>query len=343
MGRVARGSVREDDGVIPRNRSFVVPIALGLVLAIAAVACTGGGEDPPPTPTDGVDGSALVSQVASSDLYVDAPQRVAVGVFASDPEVGVLLATSGAIEVALAPYEDGAGTPVEGNARYVPAPGTAEADAGPTLTTPAEGRGVYEVADVTFDEPGLWQATVTLSIDGEGPFAIESTPFNVLDEPSYPAPGDDALLTKNLTVDSDQPASAIDSRALEGAPIPDPELHEWTIADAVKQGRPVLAIFATPAYCESLFCGPVTDAIDELAATYADKAVFIHIEIWHEKSETVQELNRAAADWLFRDDNLTEPWLYLIDGKGVIADRWGPLFDVAEVEAAIAALPDMRR
>ena len=39
---------------------------------------------------------------------------------------------------------------------------------------------------------------------------------------------------------------------------------------------------------------------------------------------------------------MTEPWLYLISSDGVIADRWGPLFDTAEVAAALEALPPMK-
>ena len=49
-------------------------------------------------------------------------------------------------------------------------------------------------------------------------------------------------------------------------------------------------------------------------------------------------MNRAAADWLLRDDDLTEPWLFLIGADGTIVDRWGPLFDPAQVRDALASL-----
>jgi hypothetical protein len=39
-----------------------------------------------------------------------------------------------------------------------------------------------------------------------------------------------------------------------------------------------------------------------------------------------------------RDNDLTEPWLYLIGANGVIKDRWGPLFDLDEVAQELAAL-----
>ena len=43
------------------------------------------------------------------------------------------------------------------------------------------------------------------------------------------------------------------------------------------------------------------------------------------------KINHAAAQWLLRNGDLTEPWLYLIAPNGTIADRWGPLFDPSQV------------
>jgi len=327
--------------MIPRLRSFVVPVAFTLL----AVACTGDVNEQTPTDTgttadDPIDPASLVVQVASSDLYVGEPQRVNVGLYSSDPEGGVLVVTGGEIDAAFAPFEDEGTLAAGGTARYLPTPGTdADADADePTLSAPADARGVYEVAGVTFPEAGVWDATATFTLDGQGPFEVAATPFNVLDRPEYPAPGDRALKTENLTLESDAPVEAIDSGAVNTGEIPDPELHEWTIADALKEGRPIVALFATPAFCQSLFCGPVTEGVQELAATYDDKAVFVHVEIWRE-NDTV--LNEAAADWLYRDDNLTEPWLFVIDARGTIVDRWGPLFDPDEVGDILAAMPDM--
>ncbi len=139
-------------------------------------------------------------------------------------------------------------------------------------------------------------------------------------------------------MDSDAPPGAVDSRAVAEGDIPDPELHTDTIAGAIRRGVPVLVLFATPVYCESQFCGPDAEWLATLAAERPDGAVYIHVEIWEDYDT---RLNQAAIDWLYRDDNLTEPWLYLIDGDGVIVDRWAPLFDPADVEAALDALPNV--
>ena len=157
---------------------------------------------------------------------------------------------------------------------------------------------------------------------------------------SLPAPGDRAQPTENLTIDSTGvPPAAIDSRALDGAPVPDPDLHQTTIADALDQQRPILVLFSTPTYCVSLMCGPETDGLEALAQQYPDRAVFIHVEIWRNYNKSV--VNQAANDWCVATPpaSLTEPWLFLIGPDGVIKDRWGPLFDPDEVAKELAQLP----
>lgn len=279
-----------------------------------------------PSPSGSVDPTEFAMQVASTDLYAGPPQRVQVGVVRSDPAGGVLLLTSGALDVTIAEAEGG-DEPFEAHARYVPAPGTDTGDGTPALTSPDIGRGVYQADDITFPNAGVWTVSTSFEIDGE---TVElSTDFPVRDEPVLPAPGQDALATENLTMTSDVDPQAIDSRATDGTPVPDAELHASTIAGALKDGDPVLALFATPVYCQSQFCGPTVDALEEIRAEGPNSVRYIHVEIWHDYQAS--EINEGAAEWLLRDADLTEPWLFLIDGDGTIVDRWGPLFDPAEV------------
>jgi hypothetical protein len=226
----------------------------------------------------------------------------------------------------------------------VPVPGTDASGDAPTITSAA--RGVYEAKDVTFDLPGVWRATLSFEIDGVARHLTAD--FSVSQTSQIPAPGMRALKTENLTIASkDVRKGAIDSMADGGGKIPDPELHRWTIAKAIAQRRPALVLFGTPAYCESQFCGPEVTELQKLAAEHPDRAVYIHIEIWKDFNAQPQVVNRGAADWLLRNlpdgsPEMTEPWLYLIGSDGVIADRWGPLFDSAEVAAALEALPPMK-
>jgi hypothetical protein len=309
-------------------------VALATLAVVAAACASDGTSTTTPAATTGVDPATFAAQVPSTDLYVGAGQRVQVGIFASSEDQGVLLLTSGSIGLRLSPFEDGPGTAMDGPARYVGAPFTGGSPADPlALTPPSEARGVYQLSEVAFDEAGIWQADVSFELDGQ-PIEL-STQFEVLDRPHLPAPGDEALRTRNLTIDSGAPPGAVDSRAVAEGEIPDPELHTDTIAGAIRRGVPVLVLFATPVYCISQFCGPDADWLAELAAERPGDAAYIHVEIWEEFDT---RLNQAPIDWLYRDDDLTEPWLFLIDGDGVIVDRWAPLFDPAEVESALDAV-----
>ncbi|MEX1262591.1 MAG: hypothetical protein WEE66_01455 [Actinomycetota bacterium] len=318
-----------------------------LVFAMFAAACTGDGDPEPSsaatatTPT----ASTFAAEVASSDLAAGSPESVQIGVFSSTAEAGVQVLSFGEIGVAFDFLgADGSQPPAPGppmTARFVAAPGNQPdgtgGASGPTLTSPSEVAGVYITPEVTLPEAGIWNATVTATVDGGEPVSLEAA-FNVYPDHRIPAPGDEALATKNLTIDSKGSPAAIDSRAFDGAKVPDPELHDTTIAEALREGRPALVQFATPVHCVSNFCGPTVEAQEELAREYADVAEFIHIEIWRKKTPEKAVVNDAAADWLLRDGGLTEPWLFLIDADGMIVERWGPLFDLDDVRASLDAL-----
>ncbi len=313
-----------------------------LVLATAVASCASGGDG-----TSGRQDTSFAASMASTWHYAGAPQRVQIGIFADDAD-GRHLVTQGTIDLAFAYLgTDGGGEPAPGptaTARFVPVPGTEATGDTPTITSDA--RGVYEAEDVTFDQAGVWRTTLTFEVDGLARHL--TTDFQVDETSQIPAPGMRALKTQNLTIASKGVRKgSIDSMADAGGKIPDPELHRWTIADAIAQHRPALVLFGTPAYCVSQFCGPEVTELQRLAAEHPDRAVYIHIEIWKDYNAQPQVVNKGAADWLLRKlpdgtPEMTEPWLFLIGPDGVIADRWGPLFDTAEVAAALEALPPMK-
>lgn len=319
-----------------RRLSGSALLVVGLVLA----ACTsnGGAET---EPTRSKPAAQVVASMASSDHYAGAPQRVSLGLILADNR----LVSFGSVDFSFS-FVGTAEEPVEPQAGpsavavYLPTPGTPEEATGPVVTLPSEARGVYQAEDVTFDRAGFWEVEVLADVEGLGVQRARTT-FAVQDDPAYPAPGEAALATENLTIDStDVPMGAIDSRAESEGTVPDPELHEWTIARAIEEGRPAVVVFSTPVWCISQFCGPVTDVVADLAGRYGDRAVFIHVEIWRDYEN--QTINQAAADWLLREGDLTEPWVFLIGADGSILDRWATLFREEEVAAELQALPRMR-
>lgn len=315
-------------------RTTVVLLALALVLP----ACSGESRNQDAPPASQAGPAKLAVEVGSYDLAAGRKSRFLVGLIASDNR----FVSYGTVELGFAflgkdkPSSTGQ-TSITATGRFLPVPGSppAEGKAGPVALSAAEDRGVY-AAGVTFDRPGYWGVLVNANLQGQGPASATAT-FQVLAKNEIPAVGDQALRTSNLTLASKgTPKGAIDSRARTEAKVPDPELHQATIAEAVAARRPAVVVFSTPVYCVSRFCGPITDLVADLAPQYP-KASFIHVEIWRDYDK--REVNKGAADWLLRGKELHEPWVFVIGPNGKITARFDNVATKAEIEGALKGLP----
>ena len=317
-------------------------VLAGLVAAAFVLAACGGGgggsKKASPSPSSDKDPSGLAAETASFDLAVGPPSRYLIGLFTNDQR-GV---SYGSIQLqfcflgATKASEPCQPSPAV-TATFLPTPGTPVAPdkTAPEVISPSGPKGVY-AAQAGFDKAGIWQTHVTATIDGKQRQA--DTSFQVLERHAIANVGDTALPTENLTMTTPgATAASIDSRASAGGLVPDPELHKTTIAGSIAGHRPTLVVFSTPVYCISRFCGPITDMVDELAKTYGDRGNFIHVEIWQDYQK--QTANKAATDWLYRNDNLNEPWVFLIGADGKIAARWDNVVTKGEVEPLLQKLP----
>jgi hypothetical protein len=192
---------------------------------------------------------------------------------------------------------------------------------------------------MVFDQVGFWQVTADVTL-GDGSTGTATASFPVVAKAAYPDIGQKAPNTKNWTT-ADVPknitAEGLDSRAAGGEPIPDPLLHDASISDALAAGEPIVVVVATPLYCQSRFCGPVVDEVAALQKTYGDRATFVHLEVWRDFNK--HQVNAAAADWVYRDPDLTEPWVFLIGADGTIIDRWANVLDPRELGQELEQLP----
>jgi hypothetical protein len=170
---------------------------------------------------------------------------------------------------------------------------------------------------VKFDHAGTWGLAVE-AILKDGTKGVSNVSIRVTDKAQIPAPGDLAPKSDNLTRKDVARIEEIDS----GDPPND--MHEVKIKDAIAAGRALVVVFSTPAYCTSLFCGPVNQEVEALYDIYKGQVDFVHIEIWRDRAKQV--LNPTAQEWLSRQDgSLIEPYVYVIDRTGVIYNRWeGP-------------------
>lgn len=327
-------------------------LALALTIAVAAAACGGQSSESADTGDQadaGGDSPQLNVQPASYDLAATGEaERFLVGALTARNEG--LVGGTVQLELAFLGREEASGSPEPGpstTAAFLPVPGKAPDDVGdqPTVMGPADGVGVYET-EVAFDRPGFWQVTVSADVAGHGHMTGTGA-FRVFEEHLVPEVGEEAIPVENLTVDDagEVPPAAIDSRAGSDGEIPDPHLHRTTIADALANQRPLVVVFSTPVYCQSQFCGPITNAVGDLAERYGDRAAFVHVEVWRNYDEAT--LNDAFDTWANKGKDVgvkgagegREPWVFAVGADGRIAHRWDNVLDLAALEAWLQELP----
>jgi hypothetical protein len=320
-------------------RRWLGRIACVAPLGIVLLGCAAPTQAPSVSPS--ANGQQIVAEVASYQLVADQPGRLLVALMTGDDRWlsfgGVAVSFSYLGTQAQSPSPD----VVLGDttAQFLAIPGTPTGEGRPmTLTLPADGRGVYDVEPITFPRAGFWQVTAHGQLADGSTFYADAA-FTVLDEPLVITVGALAPKTDNAVIgDRGVAPVAIDSRAAGSQQIPDPELHATSIADAIKAGHPALVVFSTPVYCVSRFCGPVTDLVADLAAEYADRADFIHVEIYRDFQSG--QVNQAALDWLSNaSGDLREPWTFLIGADGRIAASWDTVVTRGEIEPLLKALP----
>ena len=296
-------------------------LVLGTALALLAAACTGSDDGDASSPPERDD--VIAAQVASYDLVAGRTGRFIVGLFGSDRTSTLAFGT---VTFAFA-HLDGEQPSPETDpvpAHFLPIPGQdVDLDRpGPRVVGASEATGVYGAGDVTFDEPGFWEVTVTATIDGND--ETTTAAFEVFEDSAIPAVGDPApRTTQPLGGDPATAPEAVDSRASEDRPVPDPELHDMAIADVLDGGRPFMVVVSTPTFCTSRFCGPITDSVQELAGRFAATPMaFIHLEVW-EDFET-NAVNEAAREWIAPspDTDGAEPWVFVVDADGTITHRF---------------------
>lgn len=319
--------------------------ALAVALALTAVACGGDGDDRQaggPGSTAASDTTAkpsgIAAQVASYDLSTGRDQRVLVGVLAKS---GGALVSFGTVDLAFA-YAGTQDQPLDpprpgpqAQATFVPIAGQ-QVTAGPAVprfVEPSEGIGVYRAEGIRFDDAGRWLVTVTAIVEGRTEQATVTFPVGARAE--VPVAGDPAPRSENLLPGApDAPVKAVDSRAQPDGAVPDPELHTQTVAAAIGSGRPTMVVISTPVYCESRFCGPVTDSVQQLAQRLGDRMAFVHIEVWRDFEK--QAINKAAAEWIFRAgaQDINEPWVFVVGRDGKVSERFDNIAADAELAAA---------
>lgn len=177
------------------------------------------------------------------------------------------------------------------------------------------------VASLDLPEPGRYWMIV--QPEGEPIQGIGA--LDVRAESLSPSVGSEAIPSDNPTL-AGAPAEEITT-----ARPPDRELLRYSIADSLKHDVPIVVVFATPKFCESRTCGPTVEVVDKARETFANSGIrFIHVEVY-EDNDPQKGVNKWVKEWSLP----TEPWVFVVDDKGVIQAKFEGSVGVEELEAAI--------
>jgi hypothetical protein len=179
--------------------------------------------------------------------------------------------------------------------------------------------GVY-VTHTTFDRSGKWGAEVDLNAGGKR--RSLQVVFNVTKRSITPAVGAAAPRSNNPTL-TRFPVSSLDS----GHP-PD-DMHGVSIASAITHRQPLVVLFASAAYCGTFQCGPQIDVVEELERRYRAKVNFVHVDVF--RNARPPQLSATAVQWHVP----SQPWVFVVDRRGVIAAKFEGPVAASEIDAAI--------
>jgi hypothetical protein len=188
-------------------------------------------------------------------------------------------------------------------------------------------KGIW-VTPANFSETGQWGAQVTLDV-GDGAPKVVRMNFQV--RPKFSAPGYDEPAPRSASP-TDRDVNGDTSHICSNAPPC--SLHSLSIADALAPGqKPLVVLFATPALCTSATCAPELEAVQQLRSTYAEKANFIHVEIYQYPFDGVHTV-KTVDEWSLPSD----PWTFIVDRTGVIRDRFEGAAPTEELEPSLKAV-----
>jgi hypothetical protein len=178
-------------------------------------------------------------------------------------------------------------------------------------------------AEVEFPETGNWMVAATLEVDGGRAVGRGAVPV------AAEVPAAVGSKAKPLPTPVAKTAHGRKKICTREPACP---LHDVSLDDALAAGRPTVVNFGTPLLCTSQICGPVVDEQMVVAEKLGDKASFVHVEIYPSRS-TAKPV-RALTEYGFT----TEPWLLVVDRRGVIQARYEGPVTAGQIEDALRPL-----
>ena len=288
-------------------------LILAPLLLLLAAACSSDSEDPIISSEQEAGGPAYSGTIITTDMAVGV-NRMLFGV--TDREGMPIIGDSADVGVYfLVPREDTRELTKEVTANFI---------SWPTVIG-----GVFG-AEVDISLAGVYELDIRYtSSDGVEVFA--QTSFLVKDESETPSVGSPAPASVTHIL-----ADAEDISRITSSPEPDPELYQLSIDEALTQDKPLVIVFATPAFCVSATCGPQVGELTKVKAIVGDRANFIHVEVFEdphliENHRPTGGLVPAVKEWGLP----TEPWVFIVDKDGLVSAKFEQFTTAGEIESKL--------
>jgi hypothetical protein len=198
-----------------------------------------------------------------------------------------------------------------------------------------DGRTTIFAHERDFNRAGDWGLEVEARFS-DGGAAFQSIGFRVAEDTDTLGPGEVVPAIETLTLEDVDG----DPTRLTSAEVPNLELHRQSLAAALANDNPTLLLFATPAYCQTRFCGPVYDMTSEVQPNYAGRVNFVYVEAFSGLPDpAIKGFQPSPAMTAFGLES--EPWLFFIDPDGTIVYRLEGLWTVAEIKRQLQTRLDL--
>jgi hypothetical protein len=214
----------------------------------------------------------------------------------------------------------------------------ADADAAEFIWAIEGTSGVY-VTHADFPVAGAWTAIFTTAAPGAPEESIPFS-FDVLADAHVVGLGEKAPSVDTPTladVGGDATKISTDQKPVSA-------FYQTSVADALAAHEPFVLVFATPKFCQTAVCGPTLEKVKTVAAAHPG-ITFINVEpyllsfvdgqLQPDLSATGQLQSVPATDAY---GLLTEPFVFVVAGDGVVKASFELIFTPDEIDAALAGL-----
>ena len=303
-------------------------------IAVIAAACSGGDDDSPPPSLALPDGGTVFA--ADYPHYVDPTSGIKT--ILGTPDLGVGRHRVGFV---LSDADGLVRLPVVSVQSFFLPSGVGDVREGPVengvarfFEFPYGVRGMHSL-ELSFDRPGMWEVEVRLPRP-DGSTARSAFAFAVAERTLAPAVGEPAPPSQNRA------AGDVESlRELTTGAEPDPALYRLSVAEALQQDRPLVVVFASPAFCTNALCGPQVEVLGELAAQYGERASFVHVDLYENPHEIRGDLDRAIRTPILEQWGVeTDEWTFVVDVDGLVYARFEAFVTRDELEQSLLRVLD---